>query len=403
MNANKKIIYINNDIENGKVIDWNYIHKQYMKLKPPSHVYKFDIDFDLANLFVIFSKRDTGKTTNLLLHALIAYCEYGVKLEWVRQVADMIKPTHIESMFDTIYQYDYISKITKGKYSAVYYYRKEMYLCNYDGTKGKPKDIDDVAFMHFSSIDDMQSIKSNYTSPNGDLIVLDEFQSRTNRENEFIDFFHIISTIRRHRLSTKIIMMGNTISPFNYYFKEMDITKYVVKMKPNSKMVVKTKRGMNIYLEWVEPKSDSKSYNEKRRINDLQYYGFDNLNSITGGAWDIKLYPHITKELDSKKIVLDNFYLRYQFYNLNLKLCIDDNFGLFVYCRPCSDLAIKNAEKNDSIIFVDREPMLKNEIMGCGKQISVCVKLWALEKMGRFLYSTNDVGEIVSEFIYNFY
>ena len=77
----EKIKYIDGDLEKGKLIDWNLVHKKYLKdTKPPEHVYKLDIPWDLANLFIIFSKRDTGKTTNVILHGLEAYNNFGVKM-----------------------------------------------------------------------------------------------------------------------------------------------------------------------------------------------------------------------------------------------------------------------------------------------------------------------------------
>ena len=55
----EKIKYIDDDLEKGKLIDWNLVHKKYLKdTKPPEHVYKLDIPWDLANLFIIFSKSD---------------------------------------------------------------------------------------------------------------------------------------------------------------------------------------------------------------------------------------------------------------------------------------------------------------------------------------------------------
>lgn len=397
----EKIKYIDDDLEKGKLIDWNLVHKKYLKdTKPPEHVYKLDIPWDLANLFIIFSKRDTGKTTNVILHGLEAYNNFGVKMEWIRQTSDMVKQTNVMSMFDTIRQYNYIHKITKGRWSDVFYYRKELFLCNYDGKKGRPEDIDTKPFLRFNSIDEWDSIKSSYTSPEGDLIVFDEFQNETHREGEFQHFFHIVSTIKRHRESTKILWLGNTILPYNYYFREADLTKYIIKMSPNTRQIIKTKRGMNVYLEWTEPTSTNERYNEYRRSVDISYFGFDGLNSITGGgAWDIAEYPHITSELDKSKTVIDDFYIKFQLFYINMKLCFDEEFGYFIYCRPCSEGAFNRARNNGNIIFVDYPPKLPNEIYGTGKSFIACKRIWEFYTMQRMLFSTNDIGELITEFI----
>lgn len=396
----ENISYIGDSPIRGKIINWEKIHEYFKLLNVPKQYYQVDLPLDIANLFVVFSERDAGKTTNVLIHSLIAYVSYGVKTEWIRCKSEHIKPTNIGSMFDTIKNFNYIEIITNGKYKDIFYYRKEMFLCNReDGEKGRPKDCDDVPFIRFNSIDDMESIKSNYTSPNGDLIILDEFQAQNHAPNEFNNFFHIISTIKRERESVKIIMLGNTITPYNYYFREMDITKYIVEMKPHDKKLIRTSKGMNVFLEWFEKFSENDKYTEHQRQVDIQYFGFDGLNSIIGGAWDIKQYPHITKELDKSKIVLDEMYIIFGLFTLNLKLCYDKDFGNFVFVRPC---ARKYAEQTEKIVFVDRFPNKKNEIYGCGYHISKFRKFWALSKMGLFLYTTNDIGAMIDEFLNEF-
>lgn len=403
MQPTQKIEYIDGEMKNGLKIDWSKIHKEYLKLKCPKDKYQVNLPWDSANLFLIFSERDSGKSTNVILHGLIAYVMYGIKIEWLRQLDTMVKPTNSEKMFETIKQYDYIKKITKGKYKDIFYYRKELFLCNIqDGEKGRPKDIDDKPFFRFNSIEDWANIKSNYTSPYGDFIVFDEFQTFTNKEEEFNKFFQVISTIKRERISTKILMLGNTLTPYNYYFREMDLTKYIVKMQPNQKQLIKTRLGMNVYIEWFNRLNENNKQSEKDRQNELQYYGFDGLNAIIGGQWEIKQYPHITRELDNRKEVLNNFYLKFQLFNLNLKLCYEETIGFFVYVRPCSEKTMEYANNNNEIIFVDYPPTKYNEIYGIGKGFTNISNLWRLLEMNKFLYSTNDIGEMLNEFILQF-
>ena len=391
---NTTVKWIDNDPMNGAVIEWDKIHKEFEKYNIPSNVYHVNLPWDKANLFVVFSKRDTGKTTNVLLHALIAYWNYGVKLEWIRQKDDMIKPTNTESMFNTILQFNYIEKITHGRFSSIYYYRKEMFLCNYDGSKGRPKDIDDTPFMRFNAISDMQQIKSNYTSPRGDLIVLDEFQTNTTLKNEFVDFFHIVSTIKRKRISTKILMLGNTITPYNYYFREMDLTRTIIQMNVHDKRLIRTKYGMNVYLEWTEPDHDCKKKSERERNNELQYYGFDGLNSIIGGGtWEIRTYPHLDREIDRTKEVIIDYYLKFELFTILMRLCYHDELGYFVFCRPTKNI------KEEHYVFTNTDVFNKYEIYGTGKGIKFFDNFWKLRDLNKFYYSTNDIGEMVEEYL----
>lgn len=391
---NTSVEWIDGNMEKGAIIDWNKIHKQFLSYKIPDNVYHVDVPFYKANLFVIFSKRDTGKTTNILIHSLIAFWEYGVKTEWIRQKEDMIKPTNTNSMFDTIIQFDYISKITHGRFSSIYYYRKELFLCNYDGTKGKPKDICDVPFLRYNAIESMQQIKSNYTSPRGDLIILDEFQTNTTLKDEFQSFFHIVSTIKRKRISTKIFMLGNTITPYNYYFREMDLTRTIIQMSVHDRRLVKTKRGMNIYLEWTEPTHSDKKKSEKERNAELQYYGFDGLNSIIGGStWDIKMYPHLPRDIDKAKKVVQDFYLKFELFTIMLRLCYHKDIGFFVFCRPTEKI------KDNCYVFSLEDITSSYDIYGIGDTLPMCRKIWNLKKQNRFFYATNDIGEMIEEYI----
>lgn len=393
--------YIDNDIENGLVIDWNEVDRLYKSLHCPKHVYPVDVPWTKANYFILFSIRDTGKTTNALLKGLCAYILYGVKIEWIRQKKDMIKEKDVSKLFDTIIACKYILQLTDGKYSSVYYDRNEhgFFLCNYSNNEtGRPSDIDTECFIHFLSIDNMYNIKSNYTSPFGDYIVLDEFQNATILEEEFQNLFHIISTIRRHRRSSKILIMGNTISPYNYYFKEFDITKIVLKMHPNERLIHTTPRGTNMFIEYIDKITDNKEYSESRAILNNEYYGFANLNSIVGGGWDIPNYPHITHELDREKEVLQKFYLKYQYFYCELNYCYHPSIGSFVFVRPI----LEKHMKKDIYLFTDTEPKTPFEIYGVGKEVRTFTRLWALFGMKRFLFTTNDLGSMVESF-YNLY
>lgn len=179
----------------------------------------------------------------------------------------------------------------------------------------------------------------------------------------------------------------------------MDITKHILKMTPNTKRLVNTEKGMHIYLEWTEPKHEDENVNEKIRQQELQYYGFDGLNSITGGGtWDIKQFPHITSELDRNKDVLDECYIDFMNYSINLKVCYNETFGYFVFARPCHNSTLEYARTHGKLIMTDKDLTRSNEVKGIGREFKRMNRLWALLSMGRMLVATNDIGALLEEF-----
>lgn len=394
MQPMEKIKYYDDDMEKGIVIDYAKLERNFKKLKVPTHVWQGLIPWNDSKIFVIMSRRGTGKSTTLLLKGMLLYAMYGIRLEWIRQEYDMIKKTNTEEMFNTIRQFGYIYTITKGKYNDVIYKNRSYYFCLYDGKK-TPSEVDESPFMRLHSIDDEKNIRSSYNSPFGDLIVLDEYQSPSPKlKTEFSSFFNIVSTIRRKRKSTRLVFLGNTTSPYNHYYHELDITKIILKMKPNDKALYTTKRGAKVYIEWVDPQHTDKRRNEEERILDNEYFGFEGLNSIIGDGWDISNYPHITRELDKEKEVVSISYLHTQIFDLEMKLCYHENIGYFVFVRPVN---YYNIDSN-RIMFTDAEIDHPNKIKGIGKYNKYCRKLWQLMDEDRFLYTTNDIGELVTDY-----
>lgn len=385
--------YINDSIENGVEYNWEQIIKDFKRLKCPKTVWTpTELPFDKCNWFTLFSRRETGKTTNILLLVLLMYKSYGTIGEYIRQTDDMLKPSALATLFKTIVNNGYIEKITNNEYDNVYYYGKRFYLCKYEGVERKPKKIDSNAFMYCHSIDEAMSMKSTYNSPMGDLIILDEFEGKTYKENEWLYFHHIISTIRRGRLSTKVILLGNTISPHCYYFREMGIDNIVETMQPHDIKLHTTKRGTPIYIEYVEP-LQTKQDSEQHKLNVNLYHGWENLNSIVGGGWDLYNYPHITKEIRKESKIITQWFIDYQGMLFKMSYVYSKKYGYNIFVEPTEQI------RNNTITFVKgRELQNKNEVYHLGFTLKHR-KIWEFFKMKRMLFSTNNVGDIIEQFI----
>ena len=143
---------------------------------------------------------------------------YGTHTYYVRDRDDNIAPKNSRKMFDTIIANNYIELITEGQYNSVEYRAKAWYLV----LRNESGDIIDecsVAFCYMQSIQSADDVKSVLNDPLADLIIYDEFIGKYLYPNQFVDFFNLISTIKRLRQSCIIIMLANVIDMYHIYFK----------------------------------------------------------------------------------------------------------------------------------------------------------------------------------------
>lgn len=395
MKPKQKIEYIENNKKYGIKIDWNIVKKDLRKLKIPKDVYQFNIPIDKVEYSVLFSRRNTGKTTQALLLGMILYVEYGIRTELLRQTKDMVKATYISELFKTVIEFEYVKKITGGVYSDIYYHARKFYFCNYQENEKTPSDRDKEPFLVINTLDNCKNIKSTYVSPTGDWILLDEFQSPSYSNDEFSNFLNIISTIRRHRRSTKIILLGNTIDAYCYYFKQMLINNEVLTMNPFDNKIVTNPKGARIYIEYVETRTqDTADKKTQKEIEyDMRYYGFENNTSLVGGGWDLMNYPTIPKGFINDSELIERFYLNYGGNYLKLDLRYNDNYGTICCVSPTYDL------DETHIIFTNEDVKSRNYIKGIG--ISRNSKMiFKLFEMGRMFFATNDCGSIMEHYIH---
>ena len=132
-------------------------------------------------------------------------------------------------------------------------------------------------------------------------ILFDEFLSRTMYlTDEFVLLMNVFSTIIRQRTDVKIFMLGNTVNKYCPYFREMGLTN-IKSMKPGQIDVYKYgDSGLQVAVEYTA-ETKSKESNV--------YFAFNNprLQMITGGKWEIDIYPHSPCKFREKDIKFSYF------------------------------------------------------------------------------------------------
>lgn len=387
------IKYIDNNMQLGIEYDWDLILRAYIALKCPDDVYNpvpavRKMTDEGVKWYIGMSKRKIGKTTNFILIGIIMHWLYGSHTYYIRQRDDSVAPRNARKLFDTILQFDYISRITDGQYNSVLYRAKNWYLCKRDDN-GNVIDESLNPFMVMQSIQSADDVKSVLNDPVGDMIIYDEFISGVIYPNEFVDFFNLISTIKRLRRSTLIFLLANIIDMYHIYFNELCIADEVQRMRTGDKAIITSPMGTKVYVERIEQPAAAKAQDE---IDKVLYYGFPNpkLASITGDEWAVGCYQHIPE--GEYETVYNHIYIKY-----SSKLVRFD-FVVHEALRECVYVHWATHTYKDSIILTT-DDRTDNRYQYRKGRARIERLLRAMYADNRVYYATNDVGAFVDSYL----
>ena len=254
-----------------------------------------------AKYNMIIGMRSNGKTYACLRHSIEEYWKNGSEVAYIRRYREDFRGKRGEQLFAALVENDEISKITDGEWTGIKYYSYRWYL-----TKKSPNGDEiraEKPFAYGFSITEMEHDKS-VSYPLIRTVIYDEFITRQYYLNdEFVIFCNCLSTIIRLRTDVTIFMLGNTVNKFCPYFKEMGL-KHIEQMKPGSIDTYKTVKGLRIAVEYCATDNTTK----KSRPSDI-YFSFDNpkLEMITGGVWELDIYPHLPCRYTPNDVIFSYF------------------------------------------------------------------------------------------------
>ena len=388
--------YILNNPDYGIDYDWKALRRMYKKLDCPPDVYNpCDCPLETCKYFVGNSERNVGKTTNWLLFGMLMHEKYGTIIQYVRQTDNMITPKALQDLFSTIRAFNYVAKVTDGRWNSVFYRARRWYYCWVDEDTGEITEKDTDHFMFCCSIDKAEDLKSSYNAPLGDLIIWDECIGKYYYPNEFVRFCDLVKTIIRGRRSPIIVMLANTIQPHSPLYSELEIYDEVQLLHAGESKIIETKKGTKIYLEWIGVTGERK---QKNTVINKLFFGFKNslLGAITGDDWAIKCYPHIPELPKDDETAFANILSRRLYLLFNNKLVRLDvvhhyELGICLYCHWATKTY------TDSIIFTtneytDRRYQYK---WGQGKLKQFITKMFDTDHV---FYASNDIGSFIEAY-----
>lgn len=344
-----------------------------------------------AQYYVIFGQRSNGKTYSSLDYCLEDYFKNGNQFAYLRRYKEDLKGKNGGAVFSSIVNNGLIKKYSKGMWNGVYYYSQRWYLMYINPENPKDKRIDDEPFCYGFALTEMEHDKST-SYPKIKNIIFDEFITRDSYLNdEFIIFTNVLSTIIRERDDVKIFMLGNTINQYSPYFKEMGLTNIRKQEIGTIDVYTYGDSKLKVVVEYSD-------FPDKKKKSDV-YFAFNNpkLKMITGGAWEIAIYPHLTKEMKyAPKDIIYHYFIIFEETTLMCEIVRkDDMLFTFIHLKTTPI-----QEDDNNIVYSPivnplpnyRRRITKPRTNGEKKILSFFIH----EKV---FYQSNEIGEIVRNYL----
>lgn len=340
-----------------------------------------------AQYNIIFGERSNGKTYSVLKYGLEKFCQTGEQMAIVRRWSEDFKGKRGSTMYQALVNNHEIEKLTEGKWTDVYYYSGRWYLCKYN--EKEERTILEKPIAYAFALGSMEHDKST-SYPEINTILFDEFLTRTMYlPDEFVLFMNVLSTIIRHRKNVKIFMLGNTVNKYCPYFNEMGL-RHIKNMKVGDIDIYSYgDSDLKVAVEYCKP-------NKQGKESDT-YFAFDNpkLNMITGGAWEVNIYPHCPIKYAPKDIKF-TYFIIFDGEILQCEIVMKDNNNFTFIHRKTSP--IKDNEKD--LIYSTEYSPLPNWKRKINRPVTDVEKKIALYfAKDKVFYQDNDVGEIVRNYL----
>lgn len=361
--------------------------------------------------FMVFGERSNGKTFAVLVICLIRYVLYGEKFAYLRRWDLDLTPRRLETLFGALDKFKLVEFITDGEYQFITQFQRQFYLGRWatdeefeDGmpnnkVNGIPYIREPEPFGYAFALSMMEHDKGGNQPVDITTILYDEFMSRQRYlVDELALFSNCISSIKRDDGRFKVWMLGNTVTTYCPYFREMGL-KHITEMKKGE---IQTYQGSDpettIAVMWAgSPDADA-----KKDIN--KFFAFDNpkLKMITEGSFETAAYPKFPDLGDSKDDYQIVFCFFLEFDNDLLQADVyasDVRDSEFIFWHP-KTTELKHPE--EELIYTDQVKVGSNyrrSFANCLTPEEAAIKkLIALEKM---FFADNQCGETLRNFMLN--
>lgn len=345
-------------------------------------------DYPDCQYYMVFGERSNGKTYSAIDYCIERYFKYGEQFAYIRRFGMDIKKKNLQTLMAAHIENGRVEKLSQGAYNSIDYGSNKFILVNYtDGGKEVANEPIGYAF----DLNSMEHHKST-SYPKVTTVVFDEFLSRNGYlTNEFVLFMNTLSTIIRDRKNVRIFMIGNTVNKYCPYFSEMGLS-HVREQAPGTVDIYNyAQTGLKVAVEYCDPMSKRGG-----KESDV-YFAFDNpqLKMITGGSWEIAIYPHLIEKYRPMDIAAQ-FFIVFEEEILHCEMIVTDT-QYYIFVHP-KTTPIK--DEDSDIVYSNKPDQRWNWRIGLqhySDPLTSTIKRILFEN--KVFYSDNETGEILRNFL----
>lgn len=339
-----------------------------------------------ASYNMIIGERSNGKTFSVLERIVKRYLKDCSQGAIIRRWGEDFKGKRGKTLFDSLLS---TGVLKDTEWDGIDYVSSTWIL--YKNDKELNKKIYDNKPLAFAfSLASMEHDKST-SYPDVRTILFDEFLTRgAYLPDEFVLFMNTVSTIIRDRDDVEIFMCANTVNKSAPYFREMGI-RHIDKMKQGDiDLYTYGDSELKVAVEYCKNENKESSPSSK-------YFAFDNpkLKMITGGAWEMAIYPHLPFKYKPKDVKF-KYFIKWENDILQCEI-ITANKQMFTYIHR-KTTPIKNEEK-DLVFSVESTPYRNYRRRLTVPEDRIGEKIYWFYKTDRVFYQDNEVGEVVRNYL----
>ena len=330
---------------------------------------------------LIFGARSDGKSYQVKhKKAVVKYVKTGRRFILLRRWSDEIKPDKIEQYFADVD----VESITEGRYNSIVMYRRQLFFANFNLETCKTTRGEKIGYV-MSLNGEQHYAGASYLDV--DDIIYEEFFARTPYLGGEPDkLVNLWSTVDRKRYTTRIWMVGNTISRVCPYINDWGIHKIITNMKQGDIKTTKLPAGLDdngnqLYITLgIE---HCKSTGSNLAIGKHQ-------DMINNGSWQSDPQPHLPKSLKEYQSTLTVMFV-YQDFKFAGSYLFDKEENISVWFIKPYDGEIDD----HTIVFSDQvktSPYWQRDIYNTefpNKRLNEVLKSF---KEGNIFYATDLCG-----------
>ena len=354
--------------------------------EPKPKFYRLDrILRENATYNMIIGERSNGKTFACLERILKNYLKTGEQGAIIRRWDDDFKRKRGSRMFEGLIN---AGVLEDSIWDGIEFRSDQFKLYRWDEA-GEKKIYDRQPFCFGFALTTMEHDKST-SYDNVTTIVFDEFLTRQSYlPDEFVLFMNVLSTIIRHRDNVTIFMCANTVNKSAPYFAEMGLA-HVAKMEQGHiDVYTYGDSDLKVAVEYCKPAEQSKPSDK--------YFAFDNpkLQMITGGAWEVAVYPRLPFKYKPKDVRF-RYFIMWEDDILECEIIrVDDIMFTYIHRKttPIQD------EERDLIFTPESNPRRNWRRRISVPQDDKGRRIWQFFVEDRVYYQDNEIGEIVRNYL----